>query len=159
MGQSNRFNFKPFISLIVILIVGQFILISVDRRQSATRVAKAFIESYYYLDPAMQNFLCAQNTDSGQAVATYLQRVADEAALRGYDINYMRRMFTKIHLKPIAQDEKSARIHISGNTRTAINPAFMLIGDLFNIGSDYPVDATLELVNENGQWRVCDMAL
>jgi hypothetical protein len=64
-------------------------------------------------------------------------------------------MFTELNLKTVHQDENSIEFHVEGITRVAINPAFMVIGKLFRIGKNYPVEATLDLVKEDNGWKVC----
>jgi hypothetical protein len=157
MGPANRF--APFVALIVLFAVLQPLLIAVDLQQTPARAAKAFIRDYYYLDPAMQKWLCTDPAESREAVDAYLQFKKDEAAQRGFDVSYTRHMFTKLHVETLSREEDSARVHISGTTRVAINPVFMVIGKLFGLGRDYPVDVTLELVQQNGRWRVCGSAL
>jgi hypothetical protein len=103
----------------------------------------------------MQDYLCQSLAEDGQVVDSFLYQKQTEAQQRGFSTNYLRRMFTSMHLKIIKQDDKSALIHVEGTTRIAINPAFMLVGRLFQIGENHPVDETIELVKEEDGWRVC----
>lgn len=156
MGQ-NRI--MPLIALILIFIVLQPILIALDVRQTPAKVAKQFIQEYYYLDADMQKWLCANEGDPGQWVDEYLDAKSRQAAQMGFNISYMRRMFTHMKLETESQDPEKAVIRVEGTTRTAINPAFMVIGKMFSLGQNHPVDATLELVKVKGQWRVCKNSL
>jgi hypothetical protein len=157
MDSLNRF--APFVVLIALFVVLQAALIGLDFRQGPGAVAEAFAKDYYYLDADMQKWLCAGEADSSDSVQAFLNRKSDEAAQRGFDISYLRRMFTHIHTQTISQDAESAVVHLTGTTRVAINPVFMVVGKLFRIGNDYPVDATIELIKENGRWRVCNTPL
>ena len=153
MGQQNRF--APYIIVLVLFIVVQLGLIAADMRQGPVQVAKQFTKDYFYLKPSMQQYLCQSLAEGGEVVDTFLYQKRMEAEQRGFTLKYLQHLFTSLHLKTVEQDEKSALIHVSGTTRVAINPAFMLVGKLFRIGKDYPVDATLELVKEDDGWRVC----
>jgi hypothetical protein len=92
-------------------------------------------------------------------VANYLNKKRSEAAQRGLSPNYLRRLFIEMHLKTVDHTDTSAKVHIEGETRTAINPVIMVIGKVFHIGQTYPVDITLDLVKEKGRWRVCGSPL
>jgi hypothetical protein len=39
-----------------------------------------------------------------------------------------------------------------------INPVFTIIGKLFFIGETYEVDETLNIIKEDGKWKVCGRA-
>jgi hypothetical protein len=156
MRVANRF--APFAFLLILSIVLQAIFIAVDECPTPAKAAKAFVEDFYYLDPGMQDWLCTQKREAG-VVQAYLQAKADAAARQGYEISCFRRMFTSLHVNTISRKDDTALVHITGITRVAINPAYMLIGELFGIGRNYSVDMTLGLVKQNGRWRVCEGAL
>jgi hypothetical protein len=155
MGQPNRF--APFVVLAVLFVVLQPALVALDCRQTPASVAKQFIKDYYYLDPGMEKWLCAQVTDA-QWVDAYLHGQSDEAARRGFSVNYLRRMFTRLHVKTIEAKADSASVHVRGTARGGIYPAFMVVGKMFGLGQNYTVDSTVHLVKENGRWRVCNQS-
>jgi hypothetical protein len=146
----------PVIVLFAVWIVLQLQLIALDCWQTPASVAKAFVKDYYYLDAGMQRWLCAKEGDPAQPVAIFLQSKTDEAAQRGFSVTYLRQRFTHLHLETEHHGKDAATVHVKGTTRTAIYPAFMVIGQMFRIGQDYPVALTIDLIKENGQWRVCN---
>ena len=154
MSQGKRF--APIIVLILSFILLQGILTALDARQTPTKTARAFIQDYYYLDPGMQDYVTAEQRAAG-TVLDFLNAKTDEAALQGYDIAFLRHMFTRIHLNTISNEGDTARVNITGTTRVAINPVYNVIGTLFRLGKTYPVDVTLDLVREGGQWRVSQL--
>jgi len=156
---SNKINLAQLVIVLGIAAVLQLALIGADCQQTPIKVAKAFASAYYYLDADMQDYLCAGLTEEGQVVGDYLLRKQDEASQRGLSTNYLRHKFLEMDVSVIASDKNAMKVHLSGSTRVCINPAFMLVGKLFHLGKDYPVDETLELVKENGQWRVCGQPL
>jgi len=145
----------PFIVLFVIAIILQPILIVIDCIQTPASVAEQFIEDYYALNTDMQDLMCTNEGDPATLVNNYLYSKRTEAAQRGFNVSYLRQLFTHIHVEIEHQTAEKATVHITGTTRTAINRAFMVVGKLFRIGKDYHVDRTLELVKDNGEWRVC----
>ena len=153
MGQTSRI--VPFIVLILVFIVLQPVLVVLDCRQTPASVAKAFVEDYYYLDPGMEKWLCSQVAET-QWVDAYLQSKADEAAQRGLSAKNLRRMFTHIYLETVTSQDDAAVVQVKGTLRTAIYPAFMVIGKIFGIGQNYEVETNINLVKEDGRWRVCN---
>lgn len=159
MGQMNRI--APLIVLVAVFIVVQPILMALDCWQTPAKVAKQFIKDYYYLDAGMQKWICQKDGDAGPWVDAYLHGKSREAAQRGFNVTYLRKMFTHMHMETEMHGADKATVHIEGTTRTAINPVFMVIGKMkiFNIGQNYPVQTAIEVVKENGKWRVCKRAL
>lgn len=153
MGSQNRI--VSFAILLVVALVFQLALIAADCRQTPLRVATAFTKDYFYLDKDMQDYLCESLSADNELVDQYIYQKHTEATQRGLSTNYLRHKFTKLHLKTTHQDDTSARFHIEGITRVAINPVFMVVGKWFFLAKDYPVEASLDLVKENGTWRVC----
>lgn len=141
--------------VIVLAVIVQLIFLAAECRQTPVRVAEEFARNYYYLNPAIEEQLCAALSTNGEAVDSYLYNMTQDAAQRGFSPKYVRRMFTELHIKIVRQDDTSAKVHVSGKTRTAINPAFMVIGKLFHLGEYHPVDLHLDLVKEPQGWRVC----
>ncbi|MBI5063332.1 MAG: hypothetical protein HZB87_07705 [Desulfatitalea sp.] len=153
MGQTSRI--APFIVLVVVFIVLQPVLVVLDCRQTPASVAKQFVQDYYYLDADMEKWLCESVVET-QWVDGYLQSKTDEAAQRGLSAKNLRRKFTHMHVETVAAQDDSAVVQIKGTLRTAIYPAFMLVGKMFGIGQNYDVDTTVHLTKENGRWRVCN---
>ena len=153
MGQPSRF--APFAIVLILAVILQVALIAADHQQTPIRTAKEFTKDYFYLDPDMQDYLCESLAEEGTVVDNYLYAKRQEADQRGLPVTYLQKMFTTLHLTIEEQDEATATVHVSGTTRVAVNPVFMLVGKWFRIGDNYPVNATLELVKEKEGWRVC----
>ena len=151
---TKKINPVPFIVAIGLAVVLQLALIGVDCKGTPTKIARSFAEDYYYFDPDMRNLVCKALIEQG-AVDNFLYRNTQQAHERGFSIKYLRKKFTELHLDLVKSNDKSATVHLEGTTRVCIYPPFMIIGKLFGIGRTYPVDKTIDLVKENGQWRVC----
>ncbi|MCP4749046.1 MAG: hypothetical protein GY874_23370 [Desulfobacteraceae bacterium] len=146
----------PFVFLLFIAALIQVAMIAADCYQSPARVAKEFTKAYFYLDEDMQNYLCKSLAADGEAADNYLYQKQYDSGQRGLSSNYVRHLFTKMHLEIVDQSEKLTKVHVKGTTRVAINPVYMVIGKLFFIGKDHHVDTILELVKEEGGWKVCN---
>ena len=151
---AKKINPAPFAIVIGIAVVLQLALIGIDCQQTPDLVARNFTEAYYALNPDMQNYLCASLTEK-DVVDRYLYQKEQYASSRGFSTNYMRRAFTKLHVNMEEAGDTTVTIHVHGTTRVCINRPFMIVGKLFGIGRDYPVDEHIEVVKENGRWRVC----
>ncbi|MBT8340491.1 MAG: hypothetical protein HKP58_06390 [Desulfatitalea sp.] len=155
MGSLNRI--APFIVLLVLFALLQGALIGMETVQTPASVAAAFAKDYYYLDADMQKWLCTGQGDPQAMVDNYLHQKRVEANRRGFKLPYLRHLFTHLHVETRHVDDAGtvAAVHVRGTTRVGINPAFMVIGKLFDLGENHEVDITLDLVRENGRWRVC----
>jgi hypothetical protein len=151
----KKLNIAPFAIVIGIAIVLQLALIGADCQQTPVKVAKHFADAYYAIDADMQDYLCSELAQDGELVADYLYTKQHEASQRGFRTSFLRHQITKVHMQLIDETDERVTVHLTGTTRVCIHPAFMLIGKLFHIGHDYPMDETIELIKDNGKWRVC----
>jgi hypothetical protein len=155
MKQDNRLA-----ALVLVLIFGamiQLVMAAGDGKNAPYTAATTFAQKYFYLDPSMADQLCNAGVtdDDVDMVDNYLYAKRTEAASRGYDIIRLRKSFSHIKTRTVDMDNDSATVHISGTTRTIINPLFGWFGKMFFITTPEHVDATLEVVKEDGVWKVC----
>jgi hypothetical protein len=148
----------PIVLVVLAGIFLQVIFSMAENQSSPHRTALAFSKAYYALDPKMDRYLCEglKANDDVNLVAEYRNRRFDEARERGLPLSYMKGALyhyeTETRLGP---DGKSAEVRLTALRRTAINPVFAWVAKLFFIGQNQPVEAVLELVKENGAWKVC----
>ena len=88
-------------------------------------------------------------------VGDYINRVADEARASGFDLSYMRSKLIDLETNTRMVDDNTAEVHITAERERAINPIYALVGRLFFLIETQPVDATLEVIKEEGRWKVC----
>jgi hypothetical protein len=151
---AKKINPVPFAVVIGIAIVLQLALIGIDCQQTPDKVARNFAEAYYSLNPDMQDYLCASLAEKG-VVDQYLYQKKQQASDRGFSTHYLRHAFTELHVNVEEPGDTAMTIHLHGTTRVFINRPFMIVGKLFGLGRDYPVDAHIDVVKENSRWRVC----
>lgn len=150
-------KFLTFTAIIMLGLILQVVLAVVDQRDSPEKAALEFAESYFWLDPAMSGRLCKELAGEAEnnAVQNYLQRIDQEARSLGYEANYMKQGLYHIDLKATLKDANSATVAIKGERRRTINPVFGLVARWFFMGETHPVETTLDLVKEDGAWKVC----
>jgi len=155
MAQKNRIALAPFAAIFGFAVILQLIMITADCRQTPGRIAKNFTKAYYYLDPSMQDYLCQNLAGEGEVVNDYLLAKQTEASQRGLAVSYLRHKLLHLHVDVMEPTKNSAKVHLKGTSRVCINPLYMIVGKLFHLADDHHVDATIELVKEEGSWRVC----
>ncbi|HDI61046.1 MAG TPA: hypothetical protein ENF48_11965 [Desulfobacteraceae bacterium] len=148
----------PIVLVILAGILMQVLLIFADSRPMPHRTAIAFSKAYFQLDPAMGNFLCTdlRGDEEADPVALLRERRFDEARERGFPSNMIRANLYHVDSRTeLSEDGDQALVHITALRRTAINPVFAWVARLFSIGESHHLEETLELVKEEGTWKVC----
>lgn len=136
----------------------QSALIAADSRYNTPhQVAARFAEAYFKLDRSMNTYLCdelSQDPDS-DPVDQYLYLTTREANARGFAPSYLKSRLYHIHTKTEMLSDTEAHVHLSGKTRKSICPFFSWVARIFFIGQTNTVETTLDLVKEDGAWKVC----
>ena len=144
--------------VVVVFVILQGILISVAKVDNPAEVAVDFTKAYFMLDGAtMSELLCNEivEDEEADAVGTYLNSVAVKARSMGFSQNYMRNQLSHIKTEIQMADETSATVRITGERLRSINPVYASVGRLFFLIKSHKVDKTLNLVKEDGRWKVC----
>lgn len=150
-------KFLAFAIVIIIAFILQVALIIADKHESPAKSAVEFAKAYFKLDQDMAQYLCNELTEAAQedVVDAYLNRVAEKAGAMGYKTSYMKTALSHIESETEMQDENTAVVRIKAERRRYLNPVFGAIAKIFFLTETYPVDISLALVQENGQWKVC----
>jgi hypothetical protein len=154
MTQGNR-----FVGLIVVVIIGiclQALLVFGDCRNTPADTARNFSKAYYNLDPALADYLCDEivSAEIANPVDGFMQKMEENAMAQGHDANYLRSKLYHVHTKTTLTEE-GAEVHLTATRRKNINPVFAVIGKIFSLGKTYSVDRSLDLIEEDGKWKVC----
>ncbi len=154
---ANRGNLSAWILLVVLAVCLQVAFVFLGHKESATKTATDFAKAYFLLDDDLDTYLCGDlaGDEEKTPAAAYLDAKATEAQNRGFGLGMVKKMVTHMHAETLAQDEESATIHLEGQSRTCIHPVFTYVAGIFRIGKKYSFEETLELVKEDGQWKVC----
>ncbi len=153
----KRASIAPFVLVLVLAVGLQVALVAADTLETPVKVAKSFAKAYYLLDPEMKDLLCSDiaANDDRDIIDDYIYSKVTEARNRGLALGYLRQMLYDIHLEIVEESENEATVHLTATSRVCINPVFATVARIFFIGHEYPVEATLQLVKEEGKWRVC----
>lgn len=155
MTPMNRF--MPFVLTIVLAVLLQAGFIALDCKHSPYQVAAKFAQAYFRLDPAMADQLCATAKPSQPSamVADYIFRTREETSKRGFDLGMAKSVLYHVKTHTVQTSDTDAQVHFTALRRTAINPVFPVIAKLFDLGKEYKVDETIQMIKENGKWKVC----
>lgn len=155
--------FQPInmIKISIVLAIGillQILLIIADDTNTPEKAALAFTKAYYSLNACeMNKQLCKELTEDTDVVNQYIQRVEKETQDTGFKLYEKSLIYHfKTHVTHINDSE--AQVKISGKRRHSINPIYTLVAIIFQIGDAYHFEETIDLLNEDGQWKVCGNA-
>lgn len=154
---ANRSNISAWILLVVLAVCLQVVFVFADCKQSATKTAVDFSKAYFLLDDNLESFLCNDlvGDEDESAASAYLRSMTAEAHERGFNKGMVRKIITHLETETLSQNGESATIRLSGESRTCIHPVFSYIAKFFRIGQKYRFEETLELIKEDGQWKIC----
>jgi len=154
---ANRSSNSAWILVVVLAVCLQVAFVFADCKQTATGTAINFSRAYFLLDADMEKYVCNElaGDEDEPVVAAYLQTMTDEANARGFGTGMMKQAITHVETETLAQDPESATIHLKGRHRTCIHPVFAYVAALFHLGQTHEFEATLELIKEEGKWKVC----
>jgi hypothetical protein len=151
-------NFMIVGFVVVVFVILQGILVSVGKVDNPAEAAVDFTKAYYMLDgAAMSELLCNELAEDEEAdvVGNYLNSVAVQARSMGFSQNYMRNQLSHVKTEIQMADEDSAKVRITGKRLRSINPVYAVVGRLFFLIESHEFDKTLNLVKEDGRWKVC----
>lgn len=154
---AKRNNGWAWLLVAIIGVAFQVAFVFADCRQTATGTAIDFSKAYFLLDADMQKFVCGElaGDEDESPVTGFLQAMADKAHAQGYEIGMLRQSIYHVETETLAQDGEAATIHLKGLSRTSINPLYFYVAKLFRLGKTHTFEETLELVKEDGSWKVC----
>ena len=153
-------DYTRYIALAGVIALGlvvQVMLVGLYALPTPYKTAVAFTKAYYKLDPAMETYLCEESrfADDINVTAQYIYEKTTSANARGFDKSFLKSQLYNIETHTTYASDSEATVAISAIRRTAINPVFAWVAKLFRIGGSYPVKGTLEVVKEDGRWKVC----
>ena len=150
-------NNAMWVVVLILAVCLQVVFVFADCKQTATGTAIDFSKAYFLLDSGLENYLCSDLAGDGDesAAAGYLQSMTDEARDRGFGNGMVRQTIYHVKTETLSQDAETAMIHLKGLRRTCIHPVFAYVAKLFQLGQVHEFEETLELMKEDGQWKVC----
>jgi hypothetical protein len=146
--------------IILVLIIGflvQLLFSVTDAIDTPNKAVVQFSKAYFNLDKSMAQKICKERLASEDVdiIDQYIYLSAKEAKERGFGINCMKNKLYHIQTETISKKENEAQIRITGKIRVSINPVYPIVAKLFNIGATHEVDEIINVIREDGKWKVC----
>ena len=149
-------NLRKFFFLTA-LVIGLCINTSTAFADSPEKTAVEFAKAYYMIDASMGGYLCEEckiNEDEEKIVDLYLEKIETKALNSGHVKSYFKMSLCSIDTKVLHQDDSSAKVHIKALSTRNINPLYKIVGGIFNLIDENEVDEIVNLVNEDGKWKI-----
>ncbi len=155
MAQLNKIA-----GIILVLIIGflvQVLFVFAEAKDTPSKAVVEFSKAYFQLDKSMAKRICDERLVSEEVdiVHQHIHNAAEEAKARGFDFTFMQRKFYDIEIDTIHKTDNNAQIRITGKTRVAINPVYPIVAKFFDLGEIQKVDETINVIKEQGKWKVC----
>lgn len=146
--------------IILVLIVGflvQALFSILDMGDTPNKAVVEFSKAYFQLDKSMAERICKKRlaSEDVDVIDQYLHLKAKEAKERGFGINFMKNKLYHIQTETKTKGDTEAQIRITGRIRVAINPVYPIIAKLFNLSATHEVDENINVIKEDGKWKVC----
>jgi hypothetical protein len=146
--------------IILVLIIGllvQLLFSVADAIDTPNKAVVQFSKAYFNLDKSMAKKICKERLASEDidVIDQYIYLSAKEAKERGFGINFMKNKLYHIETETLSKKENEAQIRITGKIRVSINPVYPIVANLFNIGATHEVDEIINVIKEDGKWKVC----
>jgi len=154
---SEKSGSTAWAMVFVIAMFLQVVFAFAGSAESPTKAAVEFSKAYYRLDPDMGDRICEDllTADEADAVEQFIYAKTEEARQLGFDVSWMKQKLYHIETETLSFDNTTARIHLTGMVRKEINPVFTWVASIFHLGDTHHVDHEIDLINENGIWKVC----
>jgi len=67
----------------------------------------------------------------------------------------MKHKLYDIETETLSKKDNEAQVRITGKIRRSINPVYTIVAKLFDIGETHEVDEIINVIKEDGKWKVC----
>ncbi|QTA78361.1 Uncharacterized protein dnl_05830 [Desulfonema limicola] len=130
----------------------QVILVFADTQDSANKAASEFAKAYFAFNKqVLSERICetSKMVDDVNVVDKYIYEAAQEANARGFNLGcYIKNKIYHMETETLSRESDKASIRIKGERKSPLRT-------FFSKGDIHEFDEVLELVKEDGKWKVC----
>ncbi len=145
-----------FALVLVFAIALQTILIFADIQDSPNKAAAEFVKAYFAFDEkglVQRTAASFMMTEDGNLVKQYVNSARERFAARGFESGcYTRHKLYHVRTETLSGSPLSASIRLTGERRSPLR-------SFFSGEKKIPVDVRLEMVREDGVWKVVASSL
>ncbi|MDM8535536.1 hypothetical protein QUF70_02145 [Desulfobacterales bacterium HSG17] len=148
-----RSNMVISIALSILLgICLQVLLVFADTQDSPNKAAVEFAQAYFAFDKAtLSERLCesSKSVDDVDVVGKYIYEARQEANARGFNLGcYVKNRISHLKTETLGRDDNKVKIRLTGERKSVLRT-------FFSKGDIHEVDEVLELVKQDGKWKIC----
>ena len=151
MADSNKGSIiTGAILIIVITFFLQVMFVYAQNSDSPNKAATEFTKAYFGLDSSMADRLCQESliVDGVNVVNKYIDCVTTKAKTEGFRPFFVKNYLYHVQTNTISKDENKAKIKLTCEIKHPLR-AF------FTKESSKEINETIDLVKEDGKWKVC----
>jgi hypothetical protein len=152
-------RFRNLIPLVLVILLGalvQVVLVAAQTKEAPADAAVEFTKAFYKMSPRVTDRMCGDLLEDKAQINDQFYKAVADARERGFSASYPKMQLFNIHAVVLAQDDTSAQVQLSCSMKRAIHPAFAYFLKMWNMGETYHLDEVVDLVKEDGRWKVCE---
>jgi len=151
MADSNKGSIiTGTILIIVIAFFLQVMFVYAQNSDTPNKAATEFTKAYFGLDSSMADRLCQESliVDGVNVVDNYIDSVTTKAKAEGFRPFYVKDFLYHVQTNTISKDENKAQIKLTCEIKHPLR-------SFFTKESSRKINETIDLVKEDGKWKVC----
>ncbi len=151
MADSNKGSIiTGAILIIVIAFYLQVLFVYADTNDTPNKAVAEFAKAYFGLDNSMADRLCQESliVDGVNVVDEYIDSVTTKAKAEGFRPFFVKNFLYHVQTNTLSKDDNKAKIRVTCEIKHPLR-AF------FTKESCQKVDETIDLIMEDGKWKVC----
>ncbi len=152
-------RFRNLIPLVLVVLLGvlvQVALMAMQTKETPAEAAVEFTKAFYQMSPRVTDRMCGDLLEDKTQINDQFYNAVAEARECGFGASYPKMQLFNIHAVVLAQDGTSAQVQLHCSMKRAIHPAFAYFLRMWNMGETYHLDEVVDLVKEDGRWKVCE---
>ena len=152
----DRFrNLIPLVLVIMLGVLVQVVLVAAQTKEAPADAAVEFTKAFYKMSPSVADRMCGDLLEDEDQISDVFYEAVAEARKRGFSSSYPKMQLFNVHAMVLAEDDSSAQVELNCSMKRAIHPAFAYFLKMWNMGETYHLDEVVDLVKEDGRWKVC----
>ena len=151
MADSNKGSIiTGAILIIVIAFFLQVMFVYAENSDSPNKAATEFTKAYFGLDSSMADRLCQESliVDGVNVVDKYIDSVTTKAKAEGFRPFYTKNFLYHVQTNTVSKDDNSAKIKFTCEIKHPLR-------SFFTKESSREINETIDLIKEDGKWKVC----
>ena len=151
MAESNKGSL--IITTVLVVLIGfvlQVMFVYAQNSDTPNKAASEFTKAYFGLDSSMADRLCQESliVDGVNVVGKYIDSVTTKAKTEGFRPFFVKNYLYHVQTNTLSKNDSTAKIRLTCEIKHPLR-AF------FTKESSKEINETIDLVKEDGKWKVC----